>query len=103
MKYKNMYKVSLLLVFITILACSCASSGKSSYAGSNTGDPMVPTRHINRVVPPRKDNTRYLDSNKKKKKKWTKIKPAKGSDCPWREYYSSSAEKKIEKKLNKKR
>src|SRR4030042_226611 len=100
---------SLLFLLITFLFCILVFSScsiiqpRNPYVSSNTGDPMEPTRQINRVYPTRRDATRYLDTNKKKKKKWTKIRQIYGFDCPWDKSYTSSADKRIKSKLRNSR
>ena len=71
------------------------------YVSKNTGNPMEPTRQINRAYPASRGANRYLDSNKKKKRKWTKIRQVYGFDCPWDKTYTSTADKKIKCKLRR--
>jgi hypothetical protein len=90
----------LVIFFFGIMFSSCSIiQPRNSYAGSNTGNPMEPTRQINRVYPARHNTKRYLDSNKKKKRKWTKIRQIYGFDCPWDKSYTSKSHKKIECRL----
>ncbi len=88
------------LIFCILIFSSCSIVQKQNpYVGSNTGNPMEPTRQINRVYPSRRDDNRYLDSNKKRKKTWTKIRMIYPYDCPWDKTYTSNSHKRIERKL----
>ncbi|MBN2215176.1 MAG: hypothetical protein JW723_13130 [Bacteroidales bacterium] len=99
-RYRNLLSIPATLFFIVLFFTSCSViQPQNPYGSSNTGNPMEPTRQVNRVYPFQRDNNRYLDSNKKKKKSRTKIRQIYGFDCPWDKTYSSKAHKKIERKL----
>jgi hypothetical protein len=90
--------VTFIFCMLIFLSCSTIQQ-QNTYAGSNTGNPMEPTRQINRVYPSQRDDNRYLDSNKRKKKTWTKNKIIYAFDCPWDKTYTSSSYNRIKRKL----
>ena len=88
------------LMILFLSSCSMLQP-QNPHVSKNTGNPMEPTRQINRVYPASREANRYLDSNKKKKRKWTKIRQIHGFDCPWDKSYTSSADKRIKCKLRR--
>jgi hypothetical protein len=94
--------VSFFLNFIFLSSCSVIQPG-NPHKSPNKGNPMEPTRQISRVYPTKRDANRYLDSDKKKKKRWTKVRQISAFDCPWDRSFTSSAEKKVKCKLHRTR
>ena len=94
---------SALFLIIFFLSSCALLQPQNPHVSKNTGNPMEPTRQINRIYPKRRDTNRYLGSGKKKKKKWTKIRQIYGFDCPWDKSYTSTAEKKIKHRLRRTR
>jgi hypothetical protein len=90
--------VTLIFCMLIVTSCSIIQT-QNTYAGSNTGNPMEPTRQINRVYPSQRDDNRYLDSNKRKRKTWTRIRMIFPFDCPWDKTFTSTSHKRIERKL----
>jgi hypothetical protein len=101
---QNRRLIFLPAIFVSMIlflsSCSLLQP-QNPYVIKNTGNPMEPTRQINRAYPASRDANRYLDSNKKKKRKWTKIRQVYGFDCPWDKTYTSTADKKIKCKLRR--
>ncbi|MFO7658331.1 MAG: hypothetical protein R6W78_14830 [Bacteroidales bacterium] len=89
------------LIMLLVLSSCSVITPTNPHMHKNTGNPMEPTRQISRVYPEKQNSNRYLNNNKKKKQSWTKINQVPGFDCPWDKSYHSTAEKKIQKKLNK--
>ena len=98
---QRLHLLSVTFVIILFLSSCSLLKPANPHASKNTGNPMEPTRQINRVYPPKRDANRYLDSNKKKKKNWTKIRQAYGFDCPWDKSYTSTAERRIKCRLRR--
>lgn len=95
-----LWSATFVLMILFLSSCSLLQP-QNPHINKNTGNPMEPSRQISRVYPARRDANRYLDSNKKKKKKWTKIRQIHGFDCPWDKSYTSSADKWIKFKLSR--
>ncbi|MBN2611521.1 MAG: hypothetical protein JXB00_08195 [Bacteroidales bacterium] len=97
--FAHLFYISLITLLV-LSSCSVIKP-RNPHMHKNTGNPMEPSRQISRVYPEKRDTNRYLNNNKKKKQKWTKIRQVPGFDCPWDKSYYSTSEKKIQKKLNK--
>jgi hypothetical protein len=93
--------ISVTSIIILFLSSCSLLKPANPHLSKNTGNPMEPTRQISRVYPPRRDANRYLDSNRKKKKNWTKIRQAYGFDCPWDKSFTSTAERRIKCRLRR--
>ena len=88
------------LIIFSLSSCSLIQP-QNPHLGNNTGNPLEHTRQISRIYPSRRDANRYLDSNKKKKRKWTTIRQIYGFDCPWDKSYTSTSDKRIKCKLRR--
>lgn len=101
-QYRRLIILSATIIIIILFLSSCSLLKPANpHVSENTGNPMEPTRQINRVYPARRDANRYLDSDKKKKKNWTKIRQNYGFDCPWDKSYTSTAERRIKCRLRR--
>ncbi len=97
-KKRLLFLIHVIIILLFLLTSCSVLKPANSHISKNTGNPMEPTRQISRVYPVKRDPRRYLDSNKRKKKRWTKTRQIPGSDCPWDRSFTSSAERKVKHK-----